>query len=405
MPRSLVLLDFGRDGVMMELRLPVDRLQIGFGRELASDPARRVGSLRSELGTYLLEHISAHSPDGRAWQVALRDLGIAPESPAQEVVAHLWLAPPAGASARRFTLQYDVIQHQLLTHRALVSVRRDWNGGAVAGPPEILGEMGYRATMLRIDRPSGSAWRGFISVVQLGMLHIAEGTDHLLFLLVLLLPASLGSAGGRWRGYSGAGRSVRHLARIVSAFTVGHSITLAAGALGWIRMPNQPIEVLIALSILVSAAHAYRPLFPGREELIAGAFGLVHGLAFAGVIAEFGLDSWHRTLSILGFNLGIELMQLAILGLTVPWLLLLARTGVYAAVRVTGAMAAGVAALGWVAQRGGWILAALALLSVASTLRQTRLRSRYLAARSDPAAALRCSTASARPGTPARSAR
>jgi HupE/UreJ protein len=72
--------------------------------------------------------------------------------------------------------------------------------------------------------------------------------------------------------------------------------------------------------IFVSAIHALRPCFAGREPVIAAAFGLLHGLAFATVLAEFGLGPWRMALCILGFNLGIELMQLAIVAVTVPWL-------------------------------------------------------------------------------------
>jgi HupE / UreJ protein len=92
--------------------------------------------------------------------------------------------------------------------------------------------------------------------------------------------------------------------RIVTAFTLGHSLTLLAGALGWLRLPGQPVEILIAVSILVSAAHAQRPLFPGREAQVAAGFGLVHilvhGLAFTGTLAGLHLSAGPLALSILG---------------------------------------------------------------------------------------------------------
>jgi HupE / UreJ protein len=106
---------------------------------------------------------------------------------------------------------------------------------------------------------------GFASIFRLGMRHIAEGTDHLLFLLVLLLPAPLIVSGSRWAGFSGARSSVLRILSIVTAFTIGHSITLAFAAFGIVRVPSRPIEVLIAVSILVSAIHALRPIFPGQR--------------------------------------------------------------------------------------------------------------------------------------------
>ncbi|MBW8768141.1 MAG: HupE/UreJ family protein [Gemmatimonadetes bacterium] len=188
-------------------------------------------------------------------------------------------------------------------------------------------------------------------MVRLGMHHIAEGTDHLLFLLVLLLPAPLVAIAGRWEGYAGARSGATRLLRIVTAFTIGHSLTLAAAASGWVRAPSGVVEVLIAVSILVSAVHAIRPIFPGREAVVAAGFGLVHGCAFATTIAGYGIDPWHTVLAVLGFNVGIELMQVVILVVTVPWLLSLARTPLYAPLRVTGAAAAVVAALGWIGER------------------------------------------------------
>ena len=103
------------------------------------------------------------------------------------------------------------------------------------------------------------------------------------------------------------------------------------------RLSSPPVEILIAFSIFVSAIHALRPRFAGREPVIAAAFGLVHGLAFATVLAEFGLGPWRVALCIFGFNLGIELMQLAVVASIVPWLLLLSRTPVYTPLRITGA--------------------------------------------------------------------
>jgi hypothetical protein len=148
--------------------------------------------------------------------------------------------------------------------------------------------------------------------------------------------------------------------------------------------------VLIALSILVSAAHAIRPFFPGRETMVAAGFGLVHGLAFATMVAELPLDAWHSALTILGFNLGIEIMQVGIVIVTVPWLLLLARTRAHAPVRVVGGIAAGIAALGWIRERafgldnptapviegvadhGLWLVAALAALALLATVLASR---------------------------------
>jgi hypothetical protein len=145
--------------------------------------------------------------------------------------------------------------------------------------------------------------------------------------------------------------SLLQILKVVTAFTVGHSITLALAALGLVHVPSRPIEVLIAVSILVSAAHALRPIFPGRESVIAAFFGLIHGLAFASTLNQLGLGRWERVGGLLGFNLGIETMQLMVVVATLPSLLLLSRTPAYAVLRIGGAVFAGIASLGWIAER------------------------------------------------------
>jgi hypothetical protein len=174
------------------------------------------------------------------------------------------------------------------------------------------------------------------------MRHIAEGTDHLLFLLALLLPAPLIVVGARWGGVTGVRGSLPRILKIVTAFTIGHSITLALAAWGLVHVPSQPVEVLIAVSILVSAMHALRPLFPGKEAGIAAFFGLIHGLAFGATLSALGLGRWERVAGILAFNLGIE---------TMPVLILMSRTRAYSVCRVGGALVAGVASVGWIAER------------------------------------------------------
>lgn len=191
----------------------------------------------------------------------------------------------------------------------------------------------------------------FSSLVRLGMQHIAEGTDHLLFLLVLLLPAPLLAIGSRWQGVAGVRQSLIRIASIVTAFTVGHSLTLTLEAMNVLLVPGRPVEALIALSILVSAIHALRPIFPGKEAWIAGFFGLIHGLAFATTLDRLGLSRWDRVAGILAFNLGIEAMQLLVVALILPSLLLMSRTRTYPTLRIGGAIFAGVASSAWIAER------------------------------------------------------
>jgi hypothetical protein len=208
--------------------------------------------------------------------------------------------------------------------------------------------------------PSRTSWAGvqvwlsgiqFSSLFHLGMRHIAEGTDHLLFLLTLLLPAPLLASAGHWGPAAGVRTSLLRILGIVTAFTIGHSATLSLAALGFLHVPSRPIEVLIAVSIFISALHALHPILPGKEAWIAVFFGLIHGLAFAATLDRLGLGHWERVAGILAFNLGIETMQMIVVAAVLPSLLLMSRTRAYQLFRIGGAMCAGIASFAWVAER------------------------------------------------------
>ena len=196
-------------------------------------------------------------------------------------------------------------------------------------------------------------WNGvqLSSLFHLGMRHIAEGTDHLLFLLALLLPAPLLAVGARWAAPATVRQSLLHILGIVTAFTIGHSLTLTLAAMNFVHVPSRPVEVLIAVSILVSAVHALRPIFPGKEAWIAAFFGLIHGLAFASTLDRLGLSRWDRVAGILSFNLGIETMQLLVVALVLPSLLVMSRTSAYSFFRIIGATFAAIASAMWIAER------------------------------------------------------
>ncbi|MCP5305717.1 MAG: HupE/UreJ family protein [Chromatiaceae bacterium] len=135
----------------------------------------------------------------------------------------------------------------------------------------------------------------------MGIKHILLGVDHLLFVLGLLWIV----------------RGVWMLVKTITAFTVAHSLTLAAATLGWIGVPPQPVEALIALSIVFVAVEAVKTRrgeggFAARYPwLIAFAFGLLHGLGFAAALTALGLPAGEIPMALLFFNLGVEFGQLA----------------------------------------------------------------------------------------------
>ena len=313
-------------------------------------------------------------------QRVLGDLSITLDGKA--ITAHLdtWNVPEASRlrdGLGEIQIQYHVdLSPQSAASRSLVLVNHHLNAGSVylvnvqvpqdprlrvvdqkRNPQQSIYELDYRQTLGNTSSSSRAGLQTWLEGLQfsnlfrLGMRHIAEGTDHLLFLLVLLLPAPLLAAGSRWKGTAGVRGSLLRIAGIVTAFTVGHSLTLTLAAMNVVQVPGRPVEVLIALSILVSAVHALRPVFPGREAWIAVFFGLIHGLAFATTLDRLGLSRWDRVAGILAFNLGIETMQMMVVALILPSLLLLSRTRAYPVLRVGGAIFACVASSAWIAER------------------------------------------------------
>jgi hypothetical protein len=393
MPSSAVVLRVHRAGIDAELTLPIGELAMGWEKPLPRDAVRTVREYGEELEDYVRAHVRPVAPDGRPWTVAVREvIPVVEQEP--DVRVALTLTPPPGAPADRLTFHYDVIFHHLITHTAIVTLAIDWRNGVTGEDPVLLGTMRDTNAAIVIDRSGGSWLRGFAAMFRLGARHIAEGTDHLLFLLALILPAPLVAADGRWGGYAGGKTALRRIVKVVTAFTIGHSITLVLGALGWASLPGAFVESAIALSILVSAVHALVPIFRGREVFIAGGFGLVHGLAFASTLTGFGLDPWTLVSSVLGFNLGIEAFQLLVILATMPWLVLMARSRAYAPFRVAGATLTGVAAAAWFAERALgwanpvaplvegvashalWLLVGLVILALVATVAETPAASR-----------------------------
>jgi hypothetical protein len=364
MPHSVVELDVHENSVSARLELPTDDFSRASGIDLSNATRTTLSQRAKAVRTYLGKHIHPATTQGAAWQVSIGGLSLGSTEqtstgPYRELVAEAVLTPPAGADVRHFTFAYDVIVHQVITHTVLVTIRQDWAAGQVDGEDITqVGTIGINTrTMtvpaLKVDLGEGSAWRGFLAMVKLGGDHILTGTDHLLFLLILLLPAPLAVTGRRWDGLVGARSALGRIGRITLAFTAGHSVALAATALGRLDIPGRPVEAFIAASILVGAIHAVRPLFPGKEALVAGVFGLGHGMAFSFVLAEMHLTTGQLVTSLLGFNLGIELVQLLLVCLALPSLLVLARLRVQPALRLTGALLTGTAALGWLVDRLG----------------------------------------------------
>ncbi|TRX35403.1 HupE/UreJ family protein [Flavobacterium restrictum] len=361
MPNSIIALNVHSKSIRCELQLPLKELQFAVPFDVTKNTNDLLKNHEQDLSKYILSHFTITGNNGKKWNMEIAKMKISrSEQEAtgkyEELIIYLTINPKSIQNVRKFTINYDAIIHQVVTHRILVTIKQDWENGQIGENNSEIGIISIDLntnTVLpfKVNLAKGSSWKGFKSMVSLGMKHISEGTDHLLFLLVLLLSAPLVTDGKKWIGSGGTKYSLIRILKIATAFTIGHSITLIMGSFGLINANAKLVELFIALSILFTAVHAIKPIFANKEIYIASVFGLLHGLAFATILTDLNLETNKLVLSLLGFNIGIELMQLFVILLVMPWLLLLSSYKVYNWVRIIGALLAGIISISWLLER------------------------------------------------------
>jgi len=258
-------------------------------------------------------------------------------------------ADPEDVAAGRLTLQYGLIFDQDNLHRGLLKVELP---GATS------------SAILSPDRPEAallagevSGWAVFARYVVEGVWHIWIGIDHILFLLSLLVLAPLVPSRRRvtsWPAVESFRTSFMDVLAVVTAFTVAHSITLVASILGWVNPPVAIIESVIALSVILAALNNLLGWFSLKRWRLAFVFGLIHGFGFANVLLDLALPAKQLALALGGFNVGVEIGQLAIVLAFLPLAWLLRHTAFYRWVVVAGGSLA-IAVIGsiWLVERLG----------------------------------------------------
>lgn len=224
------------------------------------------------------------------------------------VVIPLNVVCPAGSP---ITLSYNAFFDLDANHKAITTVNKQSRVFSAGNSSQTF------------DYMSSSYMATISQYVYQGILHIWMGPDHILFLIALLLTCVLVRKNKKWQGSDSKAAIFKHTAWIVTAFTLAHSITLTATAMNLLSPSSRWVELGIAISVLFAALNNIWPLIL-RLGWITFAFGLLHGMGFASVLGELGLSNDYQLLSVLAFNLGVEIGQLAILIVALP-LLMLAR--------------------------------------------------------------------------------
>lgn len=293
--------------VDLSLSLDYDLLAraIGLGRQAleAGHDVARARALESSadpISAYVAERVVL-SLDGAVCEPTLRDTAVERRQDAPYALMRLAYSCP-GASDGTYRLEYDVFSATdavVDDHTTLLDYRLGGHEGRAvidrAHPSITVGENSLAGTTVRF--------------ATMGVEHILGGFDHVLFVLALLLGA----------------RKFRDVAVVASVFTLAHSVTLAMAVLGWVDVPGWVVEPLIALSIVFVALENLLGGTGRRRLAVVFGFGLLHGLGFAGSLDINSAFSWDTVLSLISFNVGIEVGQVLLVCAVFPLLLLVRR--------------------------------------------------------------------------------
>ena len=245
----------------------------------------------------------------------------------------------------RYSMLFDVDP----SHRGLVQWIGPGQDPASAAQALVFGIESAEQTLTL--QPAGR-WQTFRQYLVDGVWHIWIGYDHILFLLSLLLPAVLLRRNNQWEPAPTLGGSFKEVLKVVTAFTLAHSITLSLAAMGIISLPSRLVESVIAASVVLAALNNLRGTIEGKRWVMAFVFGLIHGFGFASVLADLGLPKEALALALVGFNAGVEVGQLSIVAVFLPVAFALRKTRFYrVGVLTGGSLIVAALASWWLAQR------------------------------------------------------
>ena len=334
-------------------------LEFAVGLDANQDSDITWGEVKAQeqaIAAYALSHLDVRANEATV-TFALGALQIDDHSDGAYAVLRLTSDTPGAAEPLEVT--YRLLFDRDPTHRGLVRYREPSGS--------------ERSVVLSPETPSvtlvageGGRWRALIDYIREGVWHIWIGFDHVLFLISLLLPAVLvwrrgapatadavaGPTAPHWEPVASFGAAVKSVLGLVTMFTLAHSLTLWLATMDWVVLPIRPVEAVIALSIVVTAVHNLWPRLPLPGPAVAFGFGLIHGFGFASVLGDLGLSAGTFGVALLGFNVGVELGQLAIVAVFLPVAYLLRHTAFYRWVVLRGgSVAIAVLALIWFTER------------------------------------------------------
>jgi hypothetical protein len=312
---SYVTLDASGTIVNARWDVALRDLDYTLGLDRDGDGAITWGELRAREGdidAYALPRLVV-AADGETCTPRVTDHQVVTHSDGSYVVLRAVFTCPH--EPRALDLGYELFFENDPQHRGLLHV------DAAGVTSALTFASDHRREHLELHAVSRSAQ--FRAIVGVGIHHIWEGYDHLLFLIALLIPSVLRRGGGgdgssRWEPLPRFRPALFDVLRIVTAFTVAHSFTLSLAALDVVRLPSRLTESAIAASVIVAAANNVVPLLREDRWLAAFALGLLHGFGFSATLVDLGLPRSSLLVTLFGFNLGVEIGQLTIVAAFLP---------------------------------------------------------------------------------------
>jgi hypothetical protein len=354
--QSYVYLRVHDDSLVIRLEITQADLEraLNFGWDVEAGVSTEAVEARLDaIREYMESHFSigpagaTFDPHYIGWSVLAAEVGT--------FVQLEYLVDDIGGIPDEVDVFYSVLFEVDPTHRNFLLVEHNWKTATFnneAGISLIFTPANPRQSL---DLSSSSLWRGFLGLIWLGVLHIWIGLDHILFLVALILPAVLLRSSGRWEPVGDFKSAFFNILAVVTAFTLAHSITLALAGLRVVTLPSALVESMIAASIAIAAAANLTARLEIREWIVAFGFGLFHGFGFASVMGDIGVGRDHLAFSVLGFNIGVELGQIAIILVLFPLLYLARKTRAYVPMMRFGSVGLIAIALIWLGERAfGW---------------------------------------------------
>ncbi|NAS30802.1 hypothetical protein GTQ40_07455 [Flavobacteriaceae bacterium R38] len=297
-----------------------------------------------QIQEYLLEHSDFNSVLGKH-KVTFTGFSILRLADGDYAQFHFELDNDE-VSPEELDVTYSAVFDSDNTHKGFLIVESNWKAGIINNERMIALDFTPSKTTSTLSLTDSSVWRGFMAMVRQGVWHIWIGLDHILFLLALILPSVVrrikeqenNKLFDSWTPEERFKPTLMYVLKVITFFTIAHTITLSLATLEIVNLPSQIVETIIAFSIGLAAFHNIRPIFKGKDWVIAFIFGLFHGFGFASVLGDLGLTGEFLTISLLGFNVGVEVGQLAIIFAIFPILFLIRKRNVYPKVLVFGSL-------------------------------------------------------------------